>query len=192
MQYRNSRKTAREIGRELELPGGLAVGTIGLMVLISAMNHVQIGDGTLFAHGVQLTDDRDVQPLLGEQNFDVAPASGSRDGRIEQRLGKKAASEGERPNCRLVRAVAAAEHPRVSQVYYPGLDSHPQHALARRQAAGRAAPGRQRGRELLQPPQPRDLLDHRRSRAAHQGAGCLHADRRRPLTLKRHNKTPRY
>ena len=27
-------------------------------------------------------------------------------------------------------------HPRVSRVFYPGLDSHPQHALARRQASG--------------------------------------------------------
>ena len=27
-------------------------------------------------------------------------------------------------------------HPRVSRVYYPGLESHPQHALARRQMTG--------------------------------------------------------
>jgi len=29
-----------------------------------------------------------------------------------------------------------ASHPRVSKVFYPGLPSHPQHALARRQASG--------------------------------------------------------
>jgi len=29
-----------------------------------------------------------------------------------------------------------AAHPRVSKVFYPGLESHPQHALARRQASG--------------------------------------------------------
>ena len=29
-----------------------------------------------------------------------------------------------------------ASHPRVSAVFYPGLESHPQHALARRQASG--------------------------------------------------------
>src|SRR5258705_12908524 len=29
-----------------------------------------------------------------------------------------------------------ASHRRVSQVFYPGLESHPQHALARRQASG--------------------------------------------------------
>jgi len=34
----------------------------------------------------------------------------------------------------LSRALAA--HPRVNAVYYPGLESHPQHALARRQASG--------------------------------------------------------
>jgi len=28
------------------------------------------------------------------------------------------------------------EHPRVSHVYYPGLDDHPQHALAKRQQKG--------------------------------------------------------
>jgi cystathionine beta-lyase/cystathionine gamma-synthase len=29
-----------------------------------------------------------------------------------------------------------ASHPRVQQVHYPGLESHPQHALARRQMHG--------------------------------------------------------
>jgi cystathionine beta-lyase/cystathionine gamma-synthase len=29
-----------------------------------------------------------------------------------------------------------AEHPRVERVYYPGLESHPQHALAREQMSG--------------------------------------------------------
>ena len=29
-----------------------------------------------------------------------------------------------------------AAHPRVSAVFYPGLESHPQHALAKRQATG--------------------------------------------------------
>jgi cystathionine gamma-lyase len=36
------------------------------------------------------------------------------------------------------RAIAAwlAKHPQVERVYYPGLESHPQHALAKRQARG--------------------------------------------------------
>jgi cystathionine beta-lyase/cystathionine gamma-synthase len=36
------------------------------------------------------------------------------------------------------RALAAflSRHPGVSRVFYPGLDDHPQHALARRQASG--------------------------------------------------------
>jgi cystathionine beta-lyase/cystathionine gamma-synthase len=29
-----------------------------------------------------------------------------------------------------------AEHPKVDRVYYPGLPSHPQHALAKRQQSG--------------------------------------------------------
>jgi len=33
-------------------------------------------------------------------------------------------------------ARALASHPRVSAVFYPGLENHPQHALARRQASG--------------------------------------------------------
>ena len=33
-------------------------------------------------------------------------------------------------------AAMLASHPRVSKVFYPGLPSHPQHALARRQASG--------------------------------------------------------
>jgi O-succinylhomoserine sulfhydrylase len=31
-------------------------------------------------------------------------------------------------------------HPGVTRVYYPGLESHPQHALAMRQQSGWAAP----------------------------------------------------
>jgi cystathionine beta-lyase/cystathionine gamma-synthase len=38
-------------------------------------------------------------------------------------------------NARSLAAVLEA-HPRVSAVFYPGLESHPQHALARRQASG--------------------------------------------------------
>ncbi|HEY2955063.1 MAG TPA: cystathionine gamma-synthase [Candidatus Eisenbacteria bacterium] len=38
-------------------------------------------------------------------------------------------------NARELARVLAA-HPRVSAVHYPGLESHPQHALARRQASG--------------------------------------------------------
>jgi cystathionine gamma-lyase len=38
-------------------------------------------------------------------------------------------------NARELARVLAA-HPRVSAVFYPGLESHPQHALARRQASG--------------------------------------------------------
>jgi len=33
-------------------------------------------------------------------------------------------------------AAMLASHPRVSKVFYPGLPSHPQHALAKRQASG--------------------------------------------------------
>src|SRR5205814_9621419 len=33
-------------------------------------------------------------------------------------------------------AAVLARHPRVSQVFYPGLADHPQHALAQRQASG--------------------------------------------------------
>jgi hypothetical protein len=32
---------------------------------------------------VQLADDRNIQSLLREQNLDVAPAPGSRNGRVE-------------------------------------------------------------------------------------------------------------
>ena len=38
-------------------------------------------------------------------------------------------------NAREIARLLAA-HPRVSAVFYPGLESHPQHALARRQASG--------------------------------------------------------
>jgi len=43
-----------------------------------------------------------------------------------------------RQHCANARAVAEwlAEHPRVERVHYPGLDSHPQHALAERLFAG--------------------------------------------------------
>lgn len=43
-----------------------------------------------------------------------------------------------RQHCQNAEAVARylAEHPAISRVYYPGLSSHPQHELAKRQMAG--------------------------------------------------------
>jgi cystathionine beta-lyase/cystathionine gamma-synthase len=42
-------------------------------------------------------------------------------------------------HCATALAVARwlAKHPRVTRVYYPGLESHPDHALAQRQMQGR-------------------------------------------------------
>jgi cystathionine beta-lyase/cystathionine gamma-synthase len=46
-------------------------------------------------------------------------------------------------HCQNAAAVAAhlAQHPRVATVHYPGLPSHPQHALARRLFEGRGFGG---------------------------------------------------
>ena len=53
----------------LEPTGSLTIGErcyFGDGVLISAMNHVQIGDGTLFAHGVQVFDNN-THPVDAEE-----------------------------------------------------------------------------------------------------------------------------
>ncbi|WP_159714885.1 LbetaH domain-containing protein, partial [Geminicoccus flavidas] len=73
---RNKREAVR-IGRHtvsraimrLEPTGRLTVGErcyFGDGVLISAMNHIQIGDGTLFAHGVQVFDNN-THPIDAEE-----------------------------------------------------------------------------------------------------------------------------
>ena len=59
------------------------------------------------AHLMQLFDDRDVQLLRGEQNFDVGPAQRRRDRRVKKRLAKGALSEGKRLGRSLSRSLAA-------------------------------------------------------------------------------------
>ena len=81
---------------------------------------------------MQFSDDRDVQALLGEQNFNVAPAPGSRNSRVEQRLSEKAAGEAEGPDRRVARAFAALNANR---------DLH-SHVWVSIRAQDQAAPGR--------------------------------------------------
>jgi hypothetical protein len=58
---------------------------------------------------VQLLDDCDIQTLLREQHFDIAAAARSWNGSVEQRLGEKAASEGERLRGWLIDAIPALD-----------------------------------------------------------------------------------
>jgi hypothetical protein len=58
------------------------------------------------ARSMELPDDGDVQPLLGEQNLDVASAPGSGNRRIEQWLGEKAARKRKRPHGGFIGSVA--------------------------------------------------------------------------------------
>ncbi|HWL70929.1 MAG TPA: acyltransferase [Geminicoccus sp.] len=63
------RHTVSRAIMRLEPTGRLTVGErcyFGDGVLISAMNHIQIGDGTLFAHGVQVFDNN-THPIDAEE-----------------------------------------------------------------------------------------------------------------------------
>jgi hypothetical protein len=74
---------------------------------------------------MKLIDNRDVQPLLREQDFHIAaPAGGGKSG-VEQRLRKKPARESERLRVRVARALAALNSEQALQSHI-GETNRPQ------------------------------------------------------------------
>jgi hypothetical protein len=61
------------------------------------------------SRGVQTLDDGNVEALLRDQHFNIPAPERSWNGRVEERLGKKSASECERPNSWFIRALPALD-----------------------------------------------------------------------------------
>jgi cystathionine gamma-lyase len=87
--------------------------------------------------GVAITSDRDLYDILRFYQNSAGAIPGPHDAWLTMR-GAKTLAVRMREHERNARQVAEflEQHPSVARVYYPGLASHPQHELARRQMSG--------------------------------------------------------
>lgn len=96
-----------------------------------------IGGHSDVVGGVAITNDRDIHDVVKFHQNAVGGVPGPNDAWLTMR-GAKTLAIRMREHARNAQAVAEflESHDGVSRVYYPGLPSHPQHDLARRQMSG--------------------------------------------------------
>jgi len=96
-----------------------------------------IGGHSDVVGGVAITNDRDVYDTIKFHQNAVGGVPGPHDAWLTMR-GAKTLALRMREHARNAQAVAEflEAHDEVARVYYPGLPSHPQHALAKRQMSG--------------------------------------------------------
>jgi len=96
-----------------------------------------IGGHSDVVGGVAITNDRHLYDILRFHQNSVGGIPGPLDAWLTMR-GAKTLAVRMREHERNARRIAEflAGHPKVARVYYPGLPSHPQHDLARRQMSG--------------------------------------------------------
>lgn len=96
-----------------------------------------IGGHSDVVGGVAITSDRRLYDVLRFHQNSVGGIPGPHDAWLTLR-GAKTLAVRMREHERNARRIAEflAGHPKVARVYYPGLPSHPQHELARRQMSG--------------------------------------------------------
>ncbi|HZZ00888.1 MAG TPA: cystathionine gamma-synthase [Candidatus Baltobacteraceae bacterium] len=96
-----------------------------------------IGGHSDVVGGVAITNDKDVYDTITFHQNAVGGIPGPHDAWLTMR-GAKTLALRMREHARNAQAVAEflEEHDEVARVYYPGLPSHPQHALAKRQMSG--------------------------------------------------------
>ncbi len=96
-----------------------------------------IGGHSDVVGGVAITNDRDLYDVLRFHQNSTGAIPGPHDAWLTMR-GAKTLAVRMREHARNAQRVAEflESHPAVARVYYPGLPSHPQHDLARRQMSG--------------------------------------------------------
>ena len=96
-----------------------------------------IGGHSDVVGGAAVTDDKDLYDAIKFQQNSAGGVPGPQDAWLVMR-GAKTLALRMREHAKNAQAVAEflAAHPEVERVYYPGLPSHPQHELAKRQMSG--------------------------------------------------------
>jgi cystathionine gamma-lyase len=106
---------------------------LGADVVVESLTKYVAGHSDAMA-GAAVTDDPNLDERIGFVQYNLGATPSPYDCSLAFR-GSKTLAGRMQTHCENARAVAAflADHPAVAEVYYPGLESHPNHAVAAEQ-----------------------------------------------------------